>query len=242
MIKWFCILFFCIPRIIYSTIKLSILNKNKKKHSLEKRYAVVRNTVKWIRLFTRAKLNTINEELITKKHDKGRVFVANHFNVFEAAALIYLSKKPICFISKKENSKTPFLRQHAFAVDTLMIDRQDVRQSLRVCKTAGEIVKNGTDVIIFAEGTRSKDGNVAPFKAALSTLVHYSQSQIILTCFHNSDKPLKWRWISYPVETVNIKFFNPLPYQYYLDNRKQFNTLTRDVIQEQLEQFRKKNN
>lgn len=239
MIKWFVILLLAIPRIIYSTVKLFFMNKNKEKYPIEKRYKVVRNTVLWICKLTRAKLNIINEHLIKNKPDHGRVFVANHVNVFEAAAYICLSEKPIYFISKKENSNVPFLKQHALGVDALMIDREDVRQSLRVCKKAGEIVRSGYDVVIFAEGTRSKDGNVAPFKAALSTLVHYSQSEVILTCFHDSHKPLKWRWISYPKEVVNIKFFEPLSYQFYLENKKQFPVITRDMIQSQLEEFRK---
>ena len=142
-------------------------------------------------------------------------------------------------MSKKENLKTPFLACHAVAIDTLFIDRDDVRQSLRVCKEAGKLVKAGNDVVIFAEGTRSKDGNVAPFKAALPTIVHYSESETVLVCMHHSEKPLKWRWVSYPKENVNIKFFDPLPYSFYLENRKSFNELTRNMIQSQLEEFRK---
>ena len=143
------------------------------------------------------------------------------------------------FISKKENSKVPFLTTHMKAIDTICIDRESVKQSLKVCKDAGVKVKEGHEIVLYAEGTRSKDGNVAPFKAALPTIVHYCESDIVLVCIHNSKEPLKFRVITYPKEHVNIKFFNPLPYTYYLENRKEFSVLTHDLIQEQVDIYKK---
>ena len=239
MIKWFIIILIAVPRIIYSTIKLAYMNKHKDKYSLKQRYDIVRKTACLVAKLTRRRYRLVNENIIKEKHYNGRVYVSNHFNVFEAVALIELSSKPLIFISKKEVLKVPFLKTHAIAVDALFIDRKDVRQSLRICKEAGKLAKEGLDVVIFAEGTRSKDGNVAPFKAALPTIIHYSECETILLCMHNTQLPLKFRWITYPKEYVNIKFFEPLSYEFYLKNRKQFNEITRDMIQNQLELFRK---
>ena len=102
------------------------------------------------------------------------------------------------------------------------IDREDVRQSLKVCKEAGKLIQEGKDIVIFAEGTRSKDGNVAPFKAALSSIVTYSKGETVLVCMHNTEYPLKWKWITYPKVRVNVKFFEPLSFDYFMSNRKNF--------------------
>ena len=53
MIKWFVILFLGIPRILYSTIKLKIMNARPKKYDVAARYKVLRNTVIWICKLTR---------------------------------------------------------------------------------------------------------------------------------------------------------------------------------------------
>ncbi len=239
MIKWVIIVLLAIPRIIYSTIKLKIMNSRPNKYSLQARYNVLRATVCWIVKLTRMDLNAINANIITSKHENGRLYVSNHRHIFDILVLIYLSEKPLVVISKKENIKVPFLSAHAKAIDVLFIDREDVRQSLKVCKEAGQLIQSGKDIVIFAEGTRSKDGNVAPFKAALPTLVHYSESEVVLVCIHNTKNPLKFRWIAYKKENVNIKFFEPLPYSYYLENRKEFCVITRDLVQQQLDEFRK---
>lgn len=239
MIKWLVIILLAIPRILYSTIKLKIMNARPNKYDLQSRYNVLRVTVRWIVKLTRVNLNAINSEIITTKHDNGRIYVSNHRHIFDILVLIYLSEKPLVVISKKENIKVPFLSCHAKAIDVLFIDREDVRQSLKVCKEAGLKIQAGNDIVIFAEGTRSKDGNVAPFKAALSSIVSYSKGETVLVCMHNTEYPLKWKWITYPRVPVNVKFFEPLPYEFYLENRKKFAEITRDMVQEQLEAFRK---
>ena len=239
MIKWGIILLLGIPRVIYSTIKLKIMNANPKKYSLQARYNVLRATVWWIVKLTRVDLNAINKDIITSKHENGRLYVSNHRHIFDILILIYLSEKPLVVISKKENIKVPFLAAHAKAIDVLFIDRGDVRQSLKVCKEAGNLIQNGKDIVIFAEGTRTKDGEVAPFKAALSSIVSYSKGEFVLLCMHNTEYPLKWKWITYPKVKVNVKFFEPLGYDYFISNRKNFAELTRDMVQNQLEEFRK---
>lgn len=239
MIKWFCIILICVPRILYSTIVLLHMNRHKDKYDLQRRYNVVRKTVKCVVYMTRCKLNVINENIIRDNHKQGRLYVSNHLNVFDAVSMIYLSEKPLIFISKKENLKVPFLLSHAIALDTLFIDRNDVRQSLRICKEAGNLIKNGYDVVLFAEGTRSKNGEVGQFKAALSPLVQYSESEQVLVSMHDTTKPLKWRWFSYPKESINIKYFEPLPYSYFKENKKEYNDLTRNMIAEQYKKFKK---
>ena len=239
MIKWVVLVVCSIPRILYSTIKLKIMSAFPKKYDLAAKYAVLRNTVRWICKLTRVDLNVINKEIITTKHEHGRLYVSNHRHVFDIMVLICLSEKPLVAISKKEVIKVPFLYTHAKAIETLFIDRGDVRQSLKVCKEAGQYIQNGSDVVIFAEGTRSKDGNVAPFKAALSSIVSYAKGETVLLTVHNTEKPLKWKWITYPRDKVNIKVFEPLDYQFFLDNRKHFAEVTHDIIQAQLDEFRK---
>ena len=239
MIKWVIIVLLAIPRIIYSTIKLKIMNAKPNKYSLQTRYNTLRATVWWIVKLTRMDLNAVNANIITSKHENGRLYVSNHRHIFDILVLIYLSEKPLVVISKKENIKVPFLNAHAKAIDVLFIDREDVRQSLKVCKEAGQLIQSGKDIVIFAEGTRSKDGNVAPFKAALSSIITYSKGETVLVCMHNTEYPLKWKWITYPKVKVNVKFFEALSFEYFMENRKQFPELTRNMVQSQLDEFRK---
>lgn len=238
MIKYFFVILIAIPRIIYSQICVLIMNSNKKKYSLEKRYACVRKTICILNKMLKARLVVENVHFIKTPHQSGRIYVPNHCSVFEALALIELSEKPLIFISKIENSKIPFLAAHLNAIDGLYIDRKDVKQSLRICKQAGLLANSGYDVVIFAEGTRSKDGNVAEFKAALPSILHYAKCETYLICFHNSHAPLSFHILSYPNEIVHLTFFEPLSFEYFLENKKEFNQIARNTIQQRLDQYR----
>ena len=79
-----------------------------------------------------------------------------------------------------------------------------------------------------------KHGSNAP-----STGGSYSKGEFVLLCMHNTEYPLKWKWITYPKVKVNVKFFEPLGYDYFMSNRKHFAELTRDMVQNQLDEFRK---
>ena len=238
MIKWLIIVLLAIPRIIYSEIVLLFMNANKKKYDLQKRYNVVRNTVIWVNKLTRRRYRMINPEILQNPHSQGRVYVSNHLHVFDIMAIIENSPKPLIPISKKENSKVPFLTTHMKAIDTLCIDRENIRQSLKVCKKAGELAKQGYDIVLYAEGHRSKDGKVGEFKAALSPIIQYSESEVVLITVHNTPAPLKFRWFTYPKEYVNIKVFEPLSYSYFLENKKDFTTITQKMVSDQFEKFK----
>ena len=239
MIKWFVIILLGLPVVLYSAFVLSIMNRNKVKYDLQKRYNVVRRTVKWINKLTRRRYRFINKEVISSPRSHGRVYISNHLHLFDIMTVIENSPKPVICISKKENSKVPLLTTYMKALEVLCIDRENARQSLMICKKAGEMVQQGNDIIIYAEGHRSKDGNVAEFKAATSAIVQYAKSEIVLICTHNSSKPLSFRWITYPREYVNIKYFEPLPYDFYLQHRKDFAVVTRQLISDQLDEFKK---
>lgn len=240
MIKYLLLIILAVPRILYSQIVLFHMRLHKNKYSLKQRYDVLRKTAIWVNKLTRANLDVINKEIITTPHEKGRVYVSNHLSLFDCLAYIELSTKPLIFISKKENSKIPILRNHILAIDSLFIDRKDARQSLRVCKQAGLLAKeNNLDVVIFAEGTRSKNGNVAPFKAAFPTIIHYGEVETVLLCIYNSTAPLKFNIFKYPKANVKIKVFKPLSYQFYKVNKKEYNNITHDIIAKQLEKFQK---
>ena len=44
------------------------------------------------------------------------------------------------------------------------VDRRNRAQSLASLQRAGEVVKAGTSLVVFAEGTRSRTGRILPFK------------------------------------------------------------------------------
>ena len=111
--------------------------------------------------------------------DSSVVYMCNHNSFFDV--LITYVKIPYVFgfVSKKEVGKVPILHMWMRYVNCLFLDRNNIREGLKTILTGIDMVKNGTSLFIFPEGTRSKDGNMIPFKEGAMKLATKSKAPVI---------------------------------------------------------------
>ena len=112
-----------------------------------------------------------------------------------------------------------------------MIDREDVRQAMQVIINVTREVKKGRNYLIFAEGTRSKNGNhVGTFKGGSFKSATKAQCPIVPVALIDSFKPFDTNSIK-PV-TVQVHFLEPLYYDDYKDMKTtQIAALVQERIQ-----------
>lgn len=92
------------------------------------------------------------------------VYMANHQSYFDIFALLAGLPVDFKFILKKELMKIPILGFAMKRVRYIAIDRGDPRRALISMNKAAQKIRNGASVLIFPEGSRSKDGRVQSFK------------------------------------------------------------------------------
>jgi 1-acyl-sn-glycerol-3-phosphate acyltransferase len=92
------------------------------------------------------------------------VVVANHQSFLD---IFLISNVPheMKWVAKKELFKIPWVGWAFFLVGDLAIDRGDSASALKLLTKARRYLDNGMSVMIFPEGTRSRDGKLLPFKA-----------------------------------------------------------------------------
>lgn len=102
----------------------------------------------------------------TENLEKGQsyVFVANHVSLFDVW-LIY-GWLPVVFkwIMKQELRKVPFVGTGCYAAGHIFIDRRHPRSAMESLERAKKILTDGVSLVVFPEGTRSKNGEVQSFK------------------------------------------------------------------------------
>ena len=91
--------------------------------------------------------------------ESGFVFFPNHQGLFDVLAFLESCPVPFAFVIKKEAGKIILLKQVIAALGSCAIDRDDIKQSMKVIQQVTEDVKKGKNFLIFAEGTRSQKGN-----------------------------------------------------------------------------------
>lgn len=96
--------------------------------------------------------------------EKNYVFMCNHQSFVDIFVLLSHIPKDFKFIMKKELMEIPILGPAMRKAGYMEIERDDPKESIRQLNRVVELVKNGTSVLIFPEGTRSPDGRLLPFK------------------------------------------------------------------------------
>lgn len=107
--------------------------------------------------------------------DRPIIFVANHQSMYDIPGMIwYLRKHHPKFISKIELTKNiPSISYNLRVGGGANIDRKDSKQAVsELIKLGRRMKENNWSTVIFAEGTRAKDGRLKPFQVGgIATLL-----------------------------------------------------------------------
>jgi 1-acyl-sn-glycerol-3-phosphate acyltransferase len=81
------------------------------------------------------------------------------------------------------------------------IDRRDRRKAMNSLNHAAEVIRQGTSIFIFPEGTRSADGVIRDFKKGWLVMATKSQQPVVPISISGSYRILpKKSWTIYPGE------------------------------------------
>ncbi|HEY3176425.1 MAG TPA: lysophospholipid acyltransferase family protein [Candidatus Polarisedimenticolia bacterium] len=92
------------------------------------------------------------------------IYITNHQSHFDMLAIIRALPGQYRAIAKKELFRIPLFGWAIWIAGFIRIDREDRERAFRSLDVAAERIRRGRSVLIFAEGTRSLDGRLLPFK------------------------------------------------------------------------------
>ena len=92
------------------------------------------------------------------------VYMANHSSLIDTPALFAYLPYPFRIMAKRELFFVPFMGWHLWTAGHFPIDRRDRRKTVRSLRRVIEEVRNGKSLVVFPEGTRTRDGRLQEFK------------------------------------------------------------------------------
>lgn len=178
----------------------------------EKAYELVRRVTQEANRAGRVTVKSYGLENIPKEN--GFIFYPNHQGLYDVLNFLESCPVPFAFVIKKEMGNVFLVRRVIKALGAICIDREDVRQSMQVINQVAEEVKRGRNFLIFAEGTRSKNGNqLLPFKGGSFKSATKAKCPIVPCALIDSFKPFDEKSIQ-PV-TVKVIYLPPIYYEEY---------------------------
>ena len=114
------------------------------------------------------------------------VIIANHRSMWDPVILFCRIRRRVYFIGKAELFDNWFLgfvlpRIGVFPVKRTQLDRSAIRR-------ASEVLEQGHVLAIFPEGTRSKTGELMPFKGGAAFFAHRADAPVYPVYFDNTRK------------------------------------------------------
>ena len=114
------------------------------------------------------------------------IFIANHRSQLDINASAAAIPHPIVYLSKASVRRVPILGLLNERIGTVFIDRSNPTAAKQSVDRLISTLKRGISVIVYPEGTRSKDGTMLPFKKGAFHLAAKSQAVIIPLHIHGT--------------------------------------------------------
>lgn len=97
--------------------------------------------------------------------DTPQIFVCNHQSMLDIPSAFVALRAPLRFVAKRSLGNIPFLGWYMKATGMILVDRGSPAAARRSMAEAGRRVREGVgSLLVFPEGTRSKDGRIHAFK------------------------------------------------------------------------------
>lgn len=163
--------------------KKKVINKPNKFY-----YWILRQTSTQLVLLSNTKVYVTGLDKIP--NDKRVLFVSNHTSNFDQIVLLkVLKQKPIICITKPENEKIPIMGAFIHKTGYITIDRKNNFNALSSILKGVIYLKNDlADMYVAPEGTRSKSGELLPFKAGAFKIATKAEAPIVVISLLNCNK------------------------------------------------------
>lgn len=114
------------------------------------------------------------------------VVLCNHQSLFDIPALVLTLRRPFRIVAKRELFRIPIfgwvLRMSGF----IGIDRSRRDRAIASMGQGGRVLREGRHLVVFVEGTRSRDGNLGPLKKGAFHVAQQSGVDLLPITFSGS--------------------------------------------------------
>lgn len=142
--------------------------------------------------------------------DRPYVLMMNHQSMGDIMVAWMITPVPVRFIAKHVLRFVPVVGWTMMIFNMVSIDRGNAHDAARALKKAARVLKNGTSLCAFPEGTRTRDGRIGPFKRGVFLLAMKAGVPIVPVAMEGCATFVpRTGWNPRPV-TIRVKIGTPV--------------------------------
>ena len=109
--------------------------------------------------------------------DGPAILASNHASYLDPPLVGVSCRKDVYFLARKSLFERPVVGPILAQLNTVPVDRD--RGDVGAIRALIKLLKSGNRVLVFPEGTRSKDGNLQPARAGVGLLIAKSLAPVV---------------------------------------------------------------
>ena len=168
--------------------------------------------------------------------DEPAIYAANHASQLDIPIMCTRVNRPMFFIAKIELKKVPILSQYIKVVGMILVDRKNRERAMASMRTAIQDIQGGKSIAAFPEGTRTKTGELLPFKKGIFTIAKEGRIPIVPIAIVGSAKALASGSFFIRPATVELRILPALNSDEFFNmSIEEMANHTRSLIQQEIE-------
>lgn len=165
---------------------------------------------------------------------RGGVLVApNHISFFDSVVMIQSMPRRTFFLGKAEYMTSWATARLFPAMGMIPLEREQTRKAMAALDVAADVLRRGHPLVIYPEGTRSRDGRLHKGHTGVAQLALMSGAKILPVGLIGTDhiQPIGAR-LPRPFRRATVRFGEPLdPSRYGGSPRRRRQMLTDDLME-----------
>jgi 1-acyl-sn-glycerol-3-phosphate acyltransferase len=159
------------------------------------------------------------------------IFISNHASNVDPPVLIPAIPRRVSILTKKEVFCLPFLGIAMRRVKFISVDRKNRGAATASLDLGVQYLKEGLSFAVFAEGTRSPDGHLKPFKKGPFVMAIQAGVPIVPVSLIGTQKLMrKGDWTAHPGDVI-VRFSSPVdPTQYSIAHRSELRAHVHAIV------------
>ncbi len=142
----------------------------------------------------------------------GFLLVGNHISDFDPITTMYaFRKRGLTIVTKKENAAIPVGGPLIVGSGCISLDRSDDKQGLMVIRQVVRRIRAGEAIGIYPEGTRSKTGQLLPFRVGCFKAAQWAKCPLVVLRTQGTDQVSKNFFLHRT--TVTLTVLAVIPYE-----------------------------
>jgi len=144
--------------------------------------------------------------------DQPHIFVCNHQSMLDIPSAFVALRAPLRFVAKRSLERIPFLGWYMRATGMVFVERGNPVEARRSVALAGQRVREGHgSLLVFPEGTRSKDGKIHAFKKGPFALALEAGVPLVPVAIEGSRHVMHPRGLGGHPGTIVVRVGRPIP-------------------------------